>query len=85
MSKCEYYSEEGCCAPERVTTEYCNDCSLTSDSKTPLCNNECYVKVNNGVQCSVSDGKGYVCSRLPNHEGKHVACGVEHELSVWED
>jgi hypothetical protein len=54
--------------------------------KIPICENECYVKINHGIQCSKSSPSGkFKCSRLPNHKGYHVACGVEHSLMVWDN
>ena len=29
MNKCEYYDRMGCCAPEKVSTEYCSTCNHT--------------------------------------------------------
>ena len=28
---------------------------------------------------------GWVCTRLPNHDGPHIACGSEHDIIRWTD
>ena len=33
MNKCEYYDRMGCCAPEKVSTEYCSTCNHTFGDK----------------------------------------------------
>jgi hypothetical protein len=48
----------------------------------PPCENECYIK-NHSTQCG-AENDGYYCSRDADHKGKHVACGCDHALKVWE-
>ena len=72
--------ENGCCSDVGS-----NNCQYLGEGiAVPPCNNECYANVNNNVQCN-NEMDGYACSRIPGHSGKHVACGAEHAILVWEN
>lgn len=71
--------DNGCCSDVGS-----NNCQYLEGTSSPPCHNECYENVNNNVQCGTEKG-GYHCSRLPNHNGKHVACAVEHGIFIWEN
>ena len=82
-----------CCECEHKFTEMtgdidermCFDCLDKEINLPPPCQDECFTKINNHMQCSALSPKKYHCSRLPNHTGKHVACGVEHAIVIWYD
>lgn len=61
-----------------------NNCQYLKGFDSPPCNNECYENINKNVQCN-SEKDGHVCSRLPKHSGRHVACGAEHAVFIWKD
>ncbi len=61
-----------------------NNCQYLKGIDSPPCHNECYKNVNNNIQCN-SKMKSYACSRLPEHDGDHVACGAEHAILIWEN
>ena len=61
------------------------NCVKSSNTATvPKCQNECYLSINCGTQCGEVSSRKYQCSRIPNHDGPHVACGLKCELDVWE-
>lgn len=64
-------------------TKYCDDSIPIEPPVMPACHSECLIKNNDGEQCGAKSKRGYFCSRLPNHKGDHIACGVECSMDVW--
>lgn len=60
------------------------ECSKeTEPEETPVCNNECKIRGSDAPWCH-EEKNAYVCTRLKNHIGPHVACGdTVHCLCVW--
>lgn len=44
----------------------------------PYCINDGKTRLLCGTSFETGDGFVYICSRIQDHDGEHVACGEEH-------